>query len=89
MTDKRPYPLIWLRWALTRLGYRIRPYDALLDARRWRWQPRGKCQFQARMSLPEVEAWLREQLGEEEFSRLTSGQIVAMTNTLYGRQKGS
>lgn len=26
-------------------GYWIRPYDQILDARRWRWRPRGRCQF--------------------------------------------
>lgn len=72
--------------ATGRFSYWIRPYDAVLDARRWRWQPRGKCLFSSRKSPAEVEAWLREQLGEAEWSGLTSGQIVAMTNTLYGRQ---
>lgn len=38
----------WLRWALAIPGYWLRPYDMLLDARRWRWQPRGVCQFQTR-----------------------------------------
>jgi hypothetical protein len=33
----------WLRWALTRIGYAIRPYDMLSDRRRWRWQPRTRC----------------------------------------------
>lgn len=33
----------WLRWALTCIGYVIRPYDVLTDRRRWRWQPRTRC----------------------------------------------
>lgn len=84
-----PYALVWLRWALARIGYWIRPYDAVLDDRRWRWQPTGICQFQARKSPAEIEAWLREMLGEEEWSHMTSGQIVAMTNTLYARQRSA
>jgi hypothetical protein len=35
----------WIRWAVVRVGYRIRPYDMLADARRWAWQPRQRCQF--------------------------------------------
>ena len=34
-----------LRWWLRRVGYWFRPYDMLLDARRWRWQPRQRCGF--------------------------------------------
>ncbi len=34
-----------VRWALIRIGYWIRPYDMLLDRRRWAWQPRTRCQF--------------------------------------------
>lgn len=26
----------WLRWTLTSVGYWIRPYDMIADARRWR-----------------------------------------------------
>lgn len=26
-------------------GYWMRPYDMLADRRRWRWQPRTRCQF--------------------------------------------
>ena len=37
-----------LLWALVRhcgtwLGYVVRPYDAVADARRWRWQPPAPC----------------------------------------------
>jgi hypothetical protein len=35
----------WLGWALTRIGYVIRPYDMLADRRRWWWQPRTLCSF--------------------------------------------
>lgn len=35
----------WLLWAARRVGYWFRPYDMLADARRWRWQPRQRCQF--------------------------------------------
>jgi hypothetical protein len=30
-------------WTFHLVGYRVRPYDMLLDARRWFWQPRGRC----------------------------------------------
>lgn len=40
----------WLAWiwaeavyAVTSLGYLIRPYDTLADCRRWWWQPRQLC----------------------------------------------
>jgi hypothetical protein len=33
----------WLRWAVIRVGYMIRPYDMLADRRRWRWQPPTRC----------------------------------------------
>lgn len=36
------------RHALVMAGYWIRPYDDILDARRWRWQPRGRCQWSQR-----------------------------------------
>lgn len=32
-----------VRWALRRVGYWVRPYDMLADARRWFWQPRVHC----------------------------------------------
>jgi hypothetical protein len=32
-----------LIWAWHRIGYWVRPYDLMLDARRWFWQPRGRC----------------------------------------------
>lgn len=35
------------RWALvmapTVISYALRPYDGLLDRRRWAWQRRGRC----------------------------------------------
>lgn len=37
----------WLPWAAGQVGYAVRPYDDVLDARRWRWQPRGRCGFGA------------------------------------------
>jgi hypothetical protein len=30
-------------WLAETVGYWIRPYDMLADARRWRWQPRQRC----------------------------------------------
>lgn len=33
----------WVRWAATRVGYWLRPYDMLADSRRWCWQPRQRC----------------------------------------------
>lgn len=48
----------WLAWAIGALGYWVRPYDDLADARRWRWQPRTPC---ARYVLTDAE---REQLAE-------------------------
>ncbi|HEY6117143.1 MAG TPA: hypothetical protein VI172_14420 [Candidatus Dormibacteraeota bacterium] len=35
--------LLWLRWALQRAGYVVRPYDMLADRRRWFWQPQQRC----------------------------------------------
>lgn len=35
------YWLTWLSSWMTSLGYWIRPYDMMLDARRWRWQESG------------------------------------------------
>lgn len=35
--------VIEVRALAVNLGYRIRPYDDIRDARRWRWQARGKC----------------------------------------------
>jgi hypothetical protein len=35
--------IAWLKWALVRIGYVIRPYDMLADRRRWFWQPRLRC----------------------------------------------
>lgn len=32
-------------WAVQRVGYWVRPYDMLTDARRWFWQPRQRCGF--------------------------------------------
>lgn len=31
------------RWAATRLGYVVRPYDPLADARRWWWRRAQPC----------------------------------------------
>lgn len=42
-----------LRWLAKRLGYIIRPYNMLADARRWRWQPRERCQWSQRRACPE------------------------------------
>lgn len=35
--------MTWLIWAFQRIGYIVRPYDMLADARRWCWQPRQQC----------------------------------------------
>lgn len=45
---------LWLRWAARRVGYWIRPYDMILDARRWFWQPR-RCGLPADTSQFVVE----------------------------------
>lgn len=37
------YWLACLRWAAERVGYWIRPYDMIADARRWFWQRRARC----------------------------------------------
>lgn len=41
------YDLQWIYWSIREhidnLGYLIRPYDDLADARRWFWQPRQPC----------------------------------------------
>jgi hypothetical protein len=37
------YAWAWLCWAVVRVGYWIRPYDMLADARRWFWQRRSCC----------------------------------------------
>lgn len=34
-----------VRWTFETVGYWGRPYDMLADARRWRWQPRQRCQW--------------------------------------------
>jgi hypothetical protein len=33
----------YIRWAVARVGYWIRPYDMLADRRRWWLQPRQRC----------------------------------------------
>lgn len=43
----------WTAWLVVSVGYWIRPYDMLADARRWRWQPRAKCGRQVFAELPE------------------------------------
>lgn len=40
------------RWAVRRVGYWIRPYDILADARRWWWQPRRRCGFSLGWNVP-------------------------------------
>ncbi len=42
-TAELAYLAATLRWAVEQAGYQVRPYDPLLDARRWRWQPAGMC----------------------------------------------
>lgn len=37
--------MIWLRWAIERLGYVVRPYDMLADRRRWFWQRATPCRW--------------------------------------------
>lgn len=42
--------LLWrvrieVRHGLIMAGYWVRPYDMLLDRRRWRWQPAGLCGY--------------------------------------------
>jgi len=56
--------VVWanVRWAVTRVGYWVRPYDMLLDARRWFWQPRQRCGWPAGMpreAVAEVVAAVR------------------------------
>lgn len=38
---------LWVNavWAARRVGYVVRPYDMLADARRWWWQPQQRCRF--------------------------------------------
>jgi hypothetical protein len=36
-----------LEHAAVTVGYWLRPYDMLADARRWFWQPRHRCGFPA------------------------------------------
>lgn len=46
--------------AITNLGYWLRPYDQLLDARRWRWQKSGHEQNRMYLDAnPQVLARLR------------------------------
>lgn len=35
--------VIEVRGVAVNLGYAVRPYDQIRDARRWRWVRRGKC----------------------------------------------
>ena len=35
--------IAWIKWAIGRVGYAVRPYDMLADSRRWFWQPRTPC----------------------------------------------
>lgn len=44
--------MAWGRWARVRAGYLVRPYDTVLDARRWRWQPAGMCGRRVAATLP-------------------------------------
>lgn len=76
-----------VRRVLTRVGYWLRPYDAVLDGRRWRWKPSGCRQQREHLSRPEVRAWLKEQLGAE-YDTTPLGTRVAMENTLYEKQPG-
>lgn len=41
------YRIMWsdLCWLAETVGYWVRPYDMLADARRWRWQARQPCGF--------------------------------------------
>lgn len=53
--------LVWeyLRWAAERVGYWLRPYDMLADARRWRWQARDPCQWGDGLDAV-LDRWRRE-----------------------------
>lgn len=35
----------WARYVMINIGYRIRPYDMIVDRRRWFWQPRTPCGY--------------------------------------------
>jgi hypothetical protein len=47
---------IEIRYAIECVGYWIRPYDMLADARRWRWQRRAPCWTM------QPERWLAENM---------------------------
>jgi hypothetical protein len=40
-------------YAIETLGYWIRPYDMIADARRWCWQPRAKCGARVWADMPD------------------------------------
>lgn len=42
-------------WVATGVGYAVRPYDMLADARRWFWQPRARCGWPAGISRSTVD----------------------------------
>jgi hypothetical protein len=55
--------------AAVTLGYWLRPYDMLADARRWFWQPQQRCGWPAGMSraaVAEVVAAVRHENGRRE-----------------------
>jgi hypothetical protein len=58
------YRWLWaeVRWLAKSLGYWIRPYDMLADARRWRWQPRQRCgwSYHVQAKEPADPSWIPE-----------------------------
>lgn len=73
-----PYARAELRhWAM-RLGYVIRPYSDVADARYWRWRGRPKCGSQVWAELPQQ---VRDDLttAVAEFSDRTGVEIGTVT----------
>jgi hypothetical protein len=57
----------WINWMAVRFGYWVRPYDPVLDARRWRWEPSG-CARQGplrRALQAELDERFREQIADD------------------------
>lgn len=61
--------VVEVRYAAECVGYWVRSYDDILDARRWRWQARGRCQFS--MTPDEFEEFTRRWLAEIERRAIT------------------
>lgn len=37
------WAIVCIRWALAVAAYRVRPFDAVADRRRWAWQKPQRC----------------------------------------------